>query len=97
MSAVESRPYRWPYHGRVMPAQTVLMVFRDGPAEEGPALGNLARVAEVARSAGSDWRIRSRPARPRCCRSQPATWSSSGLVMGRSTGPTSTWCCGRPG
>ena len=52
MSAVESRPYRWPYHGRVMPAQTVLMVFRDGPAEEGQVLGNLARVAEVARSAG---------------------------------------------
>lgn len=52
VSVIESRPYPWPYHGRLLPRQTALMVLRDGPADEEPALSALASLVAVARGAG---------------------------------------------
>jgi nicotinamidase-related amidase len=54
MSTVNSRPYRWPYHGTLRPATTAILVFSDGiqSAENSPAIENLRRFVERGRAAG---------------------------------------------
>ncbi len=53
MSVIHSRPYEWPYHGRVLPRQTALMVFRDGPLPaEAPEVAGLEALVGLARRSG---------------------------------------------
>lgn len=54
MSTVNSRPYRWPYHGALRPATTAILVFSDGveSAENSPAFENLRIFVERGRAAG---------------------------------------------
>lgn len=53
MSTVQSRPYRWPYHGLLLPESTAILIcYDESPPVGAPARERLRSVAAGARAAG---------------------------------------------
>ena len=49
-TTIDSRPYRWPWHGRFTPARTALLVAVDGTVAP-PGAATATRLLEVVRAA----------------------------------------------